>query len=78
MCSRPDVVFRPDRHRGVRGPAVGVDVMAVAQFFDPEVVRRWVERWCAAQGVAVKVAELYPNVVDERAEKRAAYPSKPE
>ena len=24
---------------------------------DPEVVRRWVERWCAAQGVAVKVSE---------------------
>jgi hypothetical protein len=24
---------------------------------DPEVVRRWVEEWCAAQGVAVKVAE---------------------
>jgi len=24
---------------------------------DPEVVRRWVEKWCAAQGVAVKVTE---------------------
>lgn len=24
---------------------------------DLEVVRRWVERWCAAQGVAAKVCE---------------------
>lgn len=30
--------------------------MAVRRL-DPEVVRRWVEEWCAAQGVAVKVAE---------------------
>jgi hypothetical protein len=30
--------------------------MAVTRL-DPEVVRRWVERWCAAQGVPVKVDE---------------------
>jgi hypothetical protein len=24
---------------------------------DPEVVRRWVEKWCARQGVEVKVTE---------------------
>jgi hypothetical protein len=31
-----------------------VDAMALKPL-DPEVVRRWVERWCEAQGVAVKV-----------------------
>jgi len=30
--------------------------MAVKRL-DPEVVRRWAEKWCAEQGVGVKVTE---------------------
>jgi len=37
-------------------PFGGVDAMAVTRP-DPEAVRKWVAEWCAAQGVADKVAD---------------------